>query len=116
MLDPKLKVEIYILLSLLRFGSQPSVLLWMVASQLDPSKGAWLKLFATRSKCDPLASSNLALVCWCPWRHRNDIVFEGGAPSSVVVVRLIRGEAQLWKVAGLFRAELAQIDRWRLGE
>jgi hypothetical protein len=43
-------------------------------------------------------------------------VFEGAAPSPVAVVRLIRGEAQLWKVAGLFRAKLAQVDRWRIGE
>jgi hypothetical protein len=43
-------------------------------------------------------------------------VFEGAAPSPVAVVHLIRREAQLWKVAGLFRAELAQVDRWRLGD
>jgi hypothetical protein len=43
-------------------------------------------------------------------------MFEGVAPSPVVVVRLTRGEAELWKVTGLFRAELAHVDRWRLGE
>jgi hypothetical protein len=29
---------------------------------------------------------------------------------------MIRREAELWKAAGLFRAELALVDRWRLGK
>jgi hypothetical protein len=29
---------------------------------------------------------------------------------------LIRREAELWKAAGLFRTELAHLDRWRIGE
>jgi hypothetical protein len=56
------------------------------------------------------------LVCWCLWRHRNDVVFEGATPSHLVVVRLIRREAELCKAAGLFRTELAQLDKWRIGE
>jgi hypothetical protein len=43
-------------------------------------------------------------------------VFEGTAPSPSAVVRMIRGEAELWKAVGLFRVELALVDRWRLGE
>jgi hypothetical protein len=50
------------------------------------------------------------------WRYRNDVVFEGAAPSLLAVVRLIRREAELWKADGLFKTELAQLDRWRLGE
>jgi hypothetical protein len=46
----------------------------------------------------------------------DDIVFEGAAPSPIAVVRLIRREAELWKAVGLFKTELAQLDRWRLGE
>jgi hypothetical protein len=76
----------------------------------------WLESWRGRSRDLHDFWMVIALVCWCLWRHRNDIVFEGAAPSPVVVVRLIRGETQLWKVAGLFRAELAQVDRWRLGE
>jgi hypothetical protein len=33
-----------------------------------------------------------------------------------MVVRNIQSKAALWKAAGLFRAELALGDRWRLGE
>jgi hypothetical protein len=33
-----------------------------------------------------------------------------------MVIRNIRREAKLWKAAGLFRANLAVVDRWRLGE
>jgi hypothetical protein len=57
----------------------------------------------------------VALVCWCLWKHQNDIVFEG-APSPLAVLRNIRREAELWKAAGLFKAELTTVDRWRLGE
>jgi hypothetical protein len=47
---------------------------------------------------------------------RNDIVFEGAAPLPSAVIRKIHMEAELWKTAGLFKTELAQVDRWRLGE
>jgi hypothetical protein len=33
-----------------------------------------------------------------------------------MVIRNIRREAELWKTAGLFKAEIALVDRWRLGE
>jgi hypothetical protein len=60
--------------------------------------------------------TGIALVCWSLWRHRNDIVFEGATPSPLAVMRAIRMEAGLWKAVGLFRAELAFVDRWRFGE
>jgi hypothetical protein len=60
--------------------------------------------------------TGIALVCWCLWRHRNDIVFEGATPSPLAVIRSIHMEAGLWKAAGLFRAELTLVDRWRFGE
>jgi hypothetical protein len=50
------------------------------------------------------------------WRHRNDIVFEGATPSSGFVIRKILAEAEVWRVAGLFKANLASVDRWRVGE
>jgi hypothetical protein len=58
----------------------------------------------------------IALVCWCLWRHRNDIIFEGASPSSGSVIRKVLAEAELWRAAGLFRARLASVDRWRVGE
>jgi hypothetical protein len=36
-----------------------------------------------------------ALVCWCLWRHRNDIVFEGATPSFGSVIRKILAEAEV---------------------
>jgi hypothetical protein len=51
------------------------------------------------------------------WRHRNDVVFEGAAPSPLAVLHLICREAELWKAAGLFKTELALLlDRCRLVE
>jgi hypothetical protein len=60
--------------------------------------------------------TGVALICWCLWRHRNDVVFEGASASPHVVIRNVRSEAELWNAAGLFRADLAVVDRWRLGE
>jgi hypothetical protein len=50
------------------------------------------------------------------WRHRNDIVFEGASLSSGSVIRKILAESEVWRAAGLFRARLASVDRWRVGE
>jgi hypothetical protein len=50
------------------------------------------------------------------WRHRNDIVFEAATPSSRSVICKILAEAEVWRVAGLFRAKLASVDRWKVGE
>jgi hypothetical protein len=58
----------------------------------------------------------IALMCWCLWRHRNDIAFEGATPSSGSVIRKIMAEAEVWRDAGFFRAVLASVDRWRVGE
>jgi hypothetical protein len=33
-----------------------------------------------------------------------------------VVIRNVLKEAELWKAAGLLKADLAVVDRWRLGE
>jgi hypothetical protein len=50
------------------------------------------------------------------WRHHNDIVFEDATPSSGSVIHKILVVAEVWRVVGLFRAELATVDRWRVGE
>jgi hypothetical protein len=60
--------------------------------------------------------TGVALIFWCLWRHRNDVVFEGATASPHTVIRNIRREAELWKAAGLFKADLAVVDRWRIGE
>jgi hypothetical protein len=44
------------------------------------------------------------------------VVFEGTTASLHTVIRNIRREAELWKAVGLFKAELALVNRWRLGE
>jgi hypothetical protein len=61
-------------------------------------------------------STGIALVCWCLWRHRNHIVFEGATPSSGSVISKILAEAEVWRAVGLFRAGLASVNRWRVGE
>jgi hypothetical protein len=55
-------------------------------------------------------------VCWCLWKHDNDIVFQGATPSSGSVIRKILAKAEVWRDAGLFSARLASVDRWRVGE
>jgi hypothetical protein len=45
------------------------------------------------------------------WRHHNDIIFEGANPALLIVICKILIEAELWRVAGLFRAGLASMDR-----
>jgi hypothetical protein len=44
------------------------------------------------------------------------MVFEGATPSSGSVIRKILVMAEMWRVVGLFRAELAFVDRWEVGE
>jgi hypothetical protein len=61
-------------------------------------------------------TSATLLLCWCLWRHHNNIVFEGATPSSGSVIRKILADAEVWRDAGLFRAKLASVDRWRVGE
>jgi hypothetical protein len=58
----------------------------------------------------------ITLVCWCLWRHRNDVVFEGASPSKGTVLARITDEAELWRAAGLFRDALAVVDKWRCRE
>jgi hypothetical protein len=44
------------------------------------------------------------------------VVFEDATASPLMVIRNIRREAELWKAACHFKAELALVDRWRLGK
>jgi hypothetical protein len=44
------------------------------------------------------------------------VVFEGATATPHTVIRNIRREAELWKAAGLFKTDLAVVDRWRIGE
>jgi hypothetical protein len=60
--------------------------------------------------------TDIALVCWCLWRHRNDIIFEGATPSAGSVIRKILAETEVWRVARLFKSKLASVDRWRVDE
>jgi hypothetical protein len=58
----------------------------------------------------------VVLVCWTLWRHRNDVVFEGLAPSRAVVIHRISEEAELWRAAKLFRGILVPVEKWRCRE
>lgn len=44
--------------------------------------------------------TGVTLICWCLWRHQNDVVFEGVAPSKAVVISRISDEAELWRLEG----------------
>ena len=41
------------------------------------------------------------LVLWELWTHRNAVVFDGAAPSTLKVLKSIVSEARAWKQAGL---------------
>jgi hypothetical protein len=73
---------------------------------------ARLLVTSWRGRSDDLRDfwMSIALVCWCLWRYRNDIVFKGATPSSFAVVHMIRAEAEMWKATVLFRIELSLVD------
>jgi hypothetical protein len=58
----------------------------------------------------------MVLICWYLWGYRNDVVFEGVAPSKDVVTQKITKNAELWRAARLFRGSLAPVDKWRCRE
>jgi hypothetical protein len=64
---------------------------------LDSNFVAWLQEKRSGPGGDHDFWTGVSLVCWCLWRHRNDIVFEKAAPSKAVVLSAIAIEAEMWK-------------------
>jgi hypothetical protein len=87
---------------------------WM--PHVDSCFVAWLQDKRGRPGGDRDLWTGVALICWCLWRHRNDIVFERVAPSKAAVLSSIANEAELWRVDGIFRGSLAPVDKWRCRE
>jgi hypothetical protein len=61
----------------------------------------------------------IILVFWCIWR--NDVVFNGAAPSQACIKEKIREECDRWKLAKLFRSSVFVFPEpvatpWQLGE
>jgi hypothetical protein len=84
-------------------------LLWM--PQMDSSFVAWLQEKRSGPGGDRDLWTGVALVCCCLWRHHNDIVFERAAPSKDVVFSAIAIEAEMWRIAGIFRGSFALVDK-----
>jgi hypothetical protein len=82
---------------------------WMLHT--DTSFVPWLQSKQGGPGKDRDLWTAVTLVCWCLWRHRNDIVFEGATPSLSEVVTRILDEAELWRVAGLFRGSLVDVGK-----
>jgi hypothetical protein len=76
----------------------------------------WLRFWHGSKDDLPDFWTGIVLVCWCLWRHCNDVVFEGVAHSLGSVIRKVLAEAEVWRDVRLFRARLASVDRWRVGE
>jgi hypothetical protein len=89
-------------------------LLWML--HVDTSFVGWLQDKHGGPGVDRDLWTGVALVCWCLWRHRNDIVFERVEPSKSAVLSSIANEADLWRVAEMFRGSLAIVDKWTCRE
>lgn len=45
-------------------------------------------------------------LCWCIWRHKNSVVFDGDRPSVHKVTQSIEQEGAAWMSAGLFKDEI----------
>lgn len=58
-----------------------------------------------RKVCRDFATGSI-LICWCLWRHRNAIVFEGARPCVSQVAHTIEQEGTAWMSAGLFKDEI----------
>jgi hypothetical protein len=87
---------------------------WM--PQMDTDFVGWLQGKRGGPGGDRDLWTGVTLICWCLWRHRNDIVFDGVAPCKSTVLSRISDEAELWRVAGIFRRSLAPVDKWRCRE
>lgn len=48
----------------------------------------------------------LGIGMWELWKHRNDIVFNGAAPSLARLTRRIDSEGRAWRQAGLLKGDL----------
>ena len=46
------------------------------------------------------------MILWELWIHRNAVVFDGAAPSTLKVLKSIVSEAWAWKQARLLRGEV----------
>lgn len=84
--------------------------------QPNTSLVSWLQKKRGGAGADRDFWTGLTLICWCLWRHRNDVVFEGATTSKVAVVTKISNNAELWRAAGLFRGVLAPVDKWTCRE
>jgi hypothetical protein len=84
--------------------------------QVDTGFVGWLQGKRGGPGADRDLWTGVTLICWCLWRHRNDIVFDSVAPSKSTVLSKISDEAELWRVAGIFRDSFAPVDKWRYRE
>jgi hypothetical protein len=84
--------------------------------QMDTDFVAWLQGKRGGPGGDRDLWTGVSLICWCLWRHRNDVVFDRVAPSKSTVLSRISDEAELWRLAGIFRGFLAPVDKWRCRE
>lgn len=64
------------------------------------------------SSAPPGSASTLRLLCpWHLWKHRNDVVFNGLAPSIELVRKRCRDDAVLWR-SRLPMSKRADVDVW----
>jgi hypothetical protein len=89
-------------------GSDPDLVRWW-ASRTCPSehqRDMWTAII---------------LVFWCIWKHRNDVVFNNAAASSLAIKARVREEFVRWRLANLFRGDVfsfpdPEVMLWQLRE
>jgi hypothetical protein len=75
----------------------------------------WLRSWhGERTICETFGQALLLYAGACG--DTATILCLGATPSSGSVIRKILAEAEVWRDARLFRAMLASVDRWRVGE
>ncbi|PNT60672.1 hypothetical protein BRADI_5g03159v3 [Brachypodium distachyon] len=75
--------------------------LWLPGIEENLQSWCSARISPERSRKD--VNIGITLVCWCTWRHRNAVVFEGARPDFRTVLRLLDLEGVAWTRAGLLK-------------